>query len=143
MKKEKSREFEFDMSGINAQAWKELESIVSPVDELFYKGLVVPLHLPPHIQIVENFLSYEVKSSQCRLLGIPVEYPKNISSMNSVEQRENLAQNSVFFTPYESCDVTPYDSREVSQWLRPEMYETIKGIREKYNNEAAASTSME
>lgn len=143
MKRAESREFEFDMSGINAQAWNELESIVSPADELFYKGQLLPLHLPPRIQMVENLLSSEVESSQHRLFGIPPEDSKNISSMNSAEQRGNLAEDSVFFTPYESCDVTPYDSCEVSQELNPEMYEAITGIREKYSNEAAASTSME
>lgn len=32
------REFEFDISSSDAHASKELESIVSPADELFYKG---------------------------------------------------------------------------------------------------------
>lgn len=143
MKRAESIEFEFDMSGINAQAWNELESIVSPADELFYKGQLLPLHLPPRIQMVENLLSSEVKSSEHTLLGIPTEDSKNISSINSAEQRGNSAEDSVFCTPYESCDVTPYDSCEVSQELNPEMYEAITGIREKYSNEAAASTSME
>lgn len=143
MKRAESIEFEFDMSGINAQAWNELESIVSPADELFYKGQLLPLHLPPRIQMVENLLSSEVKSSEHTLLGIPTEDSKNISSINSAEQRGNSAEDSVFCTPHESCDVTPYDSCEVSQELNPEMYEAITGIREKYSNEAAASTSME
>lgn len=143
MKRAESREFEFDMSGINAQAWKELESIVSPADELFYKGQLLPLHLPPRIQMVEKLLSSEIKSSQHRLLGIRTEDPKNISGMNSSEQREYSAEESAFFTPYESCDVTPYDSCEVSQELKPDMYEATTGLRESYSNEAAASTSME
>lgn len=143
MTRAESREFEFDMSGIDAQAWKELESIVSPADELFYKGQLLPLHLPPRIQMVENLLSSEIKSSQHRLLGIRTEDTKNISSMNSSEQRENSVEESVFLTPYESCDVTPYDSCEVSQELNPDMYEAITGLREKYSDEAAASTSME
>lgn len=137
MKRAESREFEFDMSGINAQAWKELESIVSPADELFYKGQLLPLHLPPRIQMVEKLLSSEI-------LGIRTEDTKNISGTNSSEQRENSAEESAFFsTPYESCDVTPYDSCEVSQELKPDMYEATTGLRESYSNEASASTSME
>lgn len=65
------REFEFDMSGIDTQASKELQSVVSPADELFYKGQLLPLDLPLRIQMVEKFdksLSSETKPS-CNCSG--------------------------------------------------------------------------
>ncbi|ONM36596.1 probable membrane-associated kinase regulator 4 [Zea mays] len=47
-----SREFEFHMSA-PPDLW---EPVASPADELFYKGKLLPLHLPPRIQMVEKLL---------------------------------------------------------------------------------------
>ena len=47
-----SREFEFHMPAPLDQ-W---EPEASPADELFYKGKLLPLHLPPRIQMVEKLL---------------------------------------------------------------------------------------
>jgi len=60
-------EFEFDISDSNTQVSKELQSIVSPADELFYKGQLLPLDLPLRVQMVEKFeklLSSETKPSR-------------------------------------------------------------------------------
>ncbi|CAK9170287.1 unnamed protein product [Ilex paraguariensis] len=47
-------EFEFQMFSSSA----ERDTTTSPADELFYKGKLLPLHLPPRLQIVENFLQH-------------------------------------------------------------------------------------
>ncbi|KAJ0978448.1 hypothetical protein J5N97_013922 [Dioscorea zingiberensis] len=51
----KSREFEFQMS-FNNTTHKEPLSLASPADELFYKGNLLPLHLPPRLQMVQKLL---------------------------------------------------------------------------------------
>lgn len=54
-----SREFEFDMGAApEAAAEGGDEDAISPADELFYKGQLLPLHLRPRLQMVEK-LSFE------------------------------------------------------------------------------------
>lgn len=48
-----SREFEFQMC---SSAVASGESTTSPADELFYKGQLLPLHLPPRLQMVQKLL---------------------------------------------------------------------------------------
>lgn len=48
-----SREFEFQMC---SSALASGESTTSPADELFYKGQLLPLHLPPRLQMVQKLL---------------------------------------------------------------------------------------
>ncbi|GAA0160757.1 kinase modulator [Lithospermum erythrorhizon] len=47
-----SREFEFQMFSSSS----EKDTTTSPADELFYKGKLLPLHLPPRLQMVEKLL---------------------------------------------------------------------------------------
>ncbi|CAF2095000.1 unnamed protein product [Brassica napus] len=49
-----SREFEFQMCSSAAASG---ESTTSPADELFYKGQLLPLHLPPRLQMVQKLLA--------------------------------------------------------------------------------------
>ncbi|KAJ6767943.1 MEMBRANE-ASSOCIATED KINASE REGULATOR 3-RELATED [Salix koriyanagi] len=46
------KEFEFQMSTTSM----EKDTTTSPADELFYKGKLLPLHLPPRLQMVEKIL---------------------------------------------------------------------------------------
>lgn len=48
-----SREFEFQMC---SSAVASGESTTSPADELFYKGQLLPLHLPPRLKMVQKLL---------------------------------------------------------------------------------------
>ncbi|EOA27513.1 hypothetical protein CARUB_v10023653mg [Capsella rubella] len=48
-----SREFEFQMC---SSAVAPGESTTSPADELFYKGQLLPLHLPPRLKMVQKLL---------------------------------------------------------------------------------------
>ncbi|EEE63996.1 hypothetical protein OsJ_18825 [Oryza sativa Japonica Group] len=55
-------EFDFHMSGPlggGGARWEQ-EPLASPADELFYKGKLLPLHLPPRIQMVEELLDGRV-----------------------------------------------------------------------------------
>ncbi|KAH7677975.1 Prismane-like alpha/beta-sandwich-containing protein [Dioscorea alata] len=85
------REFEFQMS-INTP---QREALTSPADELFYKGNLLPLHLPPRLQMVQ------------KLLG------------NSETEFSNQTATS---TPFESCNISPATSCYVSGELNPDDY---------------------
>ncbi|ESW16481.1 hypothetical protein PHAVU_007G160200 [Phaseolus vulgaris] len=99
-----NREFEFQMS--------EKESSTSPADDLFYKGKLLPLHLPPRLQMVQKliensnanfeyvktasslehrtfpFTESNISPSESHLVGsdvIPTEYPLGLfSDMNNL-----------------------------------------------------------
>lgn len=55
-----TREFEFQMSSSSV----EREPTNSPADELFYKGKLLPLHLPPRLQMVEKLLQSLVRLAE-------------------------------------------------------------------------------
>ncbi|KAL8210517.1 hypothetical protein R6Q57_004954 [Mikania cordata] len=90
----KSREFEFQMA---------TDSIVhsnSPADELFYKGKLLPLHLPPRLQMVKSLLL-------------------NSKYKEDEEQEEFIT----FSTPLvQSCNISPSESCRVSTELTPDEY---------------------
>ncbi|KAJ3669164.1 hypothetical protein LUZ60_011114 [Juncus effusus] len=92
-----AREFEFH----NSKTPLEKEPIPSPADELFYKGNLLPLHLPPRIQMVEKLL----------------QNPNNTSLLNP-----NILSKSTNTTPFESCNASPATSCYVSGELNAEDY---------------------
>ncbi|CAF1813018.1 unnamed protein product [Brassica oleracea] len=61
-----SREFEFQMCSSAAASG---ESTTSPADELFYKGQLLPLHLPPRLQMVQKLLA---SSSTAVAISTPI-----------------------------------------------------------------------
>ncbi|KAI3721522.1 hypothetical protein L2E82_32536 [Cichorium intybus] len=74
----KSREFEFQKDGGG------LMNNASPADELFYKGKLLPLHLPPRVQMVKSLLQ------------------------NAKEEQEEFI---TFSTPMvQSCNISPSES---------------------------------
>ncbi|URD85350.1 ribosomal protein [Musa troglodytarum] len=85
-----SIEFEFQMSANPQQSLP----MSSPADELFYKGKLLPLHLPPRLQMVEELIQSTVTRT-----------PSTAAA-----------------TPYESCNASPAASRYVSGELNPEDY---------------------
>ncbi|XP_068644632.1 probable membrane-associated kinase regulator 4 [Aristolochia californica] len=95
-----SRDFEFQMSA----NLPEREPTTSPADELFYKGKLLPLHLPPRLQMVQKLLQ---NPSPC--------YEPNVDSL---EQSYITATA----TPYESCNISPAGSCPVSRELNPDEY---------------------
>lgn len=85
-----AREFEFQMSG--------RDTAPSPADELFYKGKLLPLHLPPRLQMVE------------KLVQNSTTYDYNFDDSFSTP----------FFTP--TSNNTPFESCQVSGELNPQDY---------------------
>ncbi|XVE61803.1 hypothetical protein DITRI_Ditri06bG0068600 [Diplodiscus trichospermus] len=60
-----SGEFEFQMCSVSGNG--EIIS-ASPADELFYKGKLLPLHLPPRLQMVQKLLqSSNTSAFQCKI----------------------------------------------------------------------------
>ncbi|CAJ1896315.1 unnamed protein product [Sphenostylis stenocarpa] len=86
-----SREFEFQ---------NKEESTTSPADELFYKGKLLPLHLPPRLEMVEKLLQ-----NADATFGFT-------RSQSSLEESRFLSTNAT--TPLESCNISPAESRRVS-----------------------------
>ncbi|OIV90492.1 hypothetical protein TanjilG_32709 [Lupinus angustifolius] len=98
------REFEFQMSSIS----NGKDSTTSPADDLFYKGKLLPLHLPPRLQMVQNLLQNS-----------------NVTNVKS----ESLLEKSTFpfttknaITPLESCNISPSESCRVSSEVNPDEY---------------------
>ncbi|CAO2816525.1 unnamed protein product [Amaranthus hypochondriacus] len=88
------REFEFQMSSvINVES----DTTTSPADELFYMGKLLPLHLPPRLQMVQNLLQDSKPKSNIDFYTTPS-------------------------TPWESCNVSPIESCQVSRELDAQEY---------------------
>lgn len=58
-----SREFEFQMC---SSAVASGESTTCPADDLFYKGQLLPLHLPPRLQMVQKLLASSSSSTAAK-----------------------------------------------------------------------------
>ncbi|KAE8689762.1 ankyrin repeat-containing protein [Hibiscus syriacus] len=75
-----SREFEFQMCLISPDG--EFSS-TNPADELFYKGKLLPLHLPPRLQMVQSLTqSSDDAASECKT-RIPLEENSSFSPSES------------------------------------------------------------
>ncbi|KAJ0983946.1 hypothetical protein J5N97_002302 [Dioscorea zingiberensis] len=85
-----SRDFEFHMSSSTSL---DRNPITSPADELFYKGKLLPLHLPPRLKMVQTLLE------------------NNIINNNNNNN-----------TPFQSCNISPSTSCYVSGELNPNDY---------------------
>ncbi|KAL7613741.1 hypothetical protein Lser_V15G08487 [Lactuca serriola] len=94
----KTREFEFQKDGRSMNN-------ASPADELFYKGKLLPLHLPPRVQMVKSLLL------------------QNAKAKDQDQQQED--QFITFSTPplmVQSCNISPSESSRVSTELTPDEY---------------------
>ncbi|KGN54211.1 hypothetical protein Csa_018049 [Cucumis sativus] len=103
-------EFQFQMTSFSG----ETEATTSPADDLFYKGKLLPLHLPPRLQMVQ------------KLLHSP-------NSQNPSRKAESFSENfeipfiSIKAPPPESCNVSPSESCRPSCELNPD--EFLLGFR--------------
>ncbi|KAA8516483.1 hypothetical protein F0562_017011 [Nyssa sinensis] len=106
-----TREFEFQMV-LNSH---EREPKTSPADELFYKGKLLPLHLPPRLQMVQKILQ------------------NSNTTFESTKEALEDAQYIPFFTssttpstntstPLGSYNISPAESCRVSSELNPDEY---------------------
>ncbi|XP_038883185.1 probable membrane-associated kinase regulator 4 [Benincasa hispida] len=98
-------EFQFQMTSFS----DETEAITSPADDLFYKGKLLPLHLPPRLQMVQKLL----------------HSPK---SQDPSRKTESFSENfempfiTIKAPPHESCNVSPSESCRASCELNPDDY---------------------
>ncbi|KAJ6317581.1 hypothetical protein OIU76_013175 [Salix suchowensis] len=102
------KEFEFQMSTTSM----EKDTTTSPADELFYKGKLLPLHLPPRLQMVEKIL--ENSNSSCDHRRDTFEEFFSTPLMTTAPTPTSTS------TPFESCNVSPAESCCVSRELNPE-----------------------
>ncbi|KAJ6900495.1 hypothetical protein NC652_026567 [Populus alba x Populus x berolinensis] len=103
-------EFEFQMSTVPL----EKDTTTSPADELFYKGKLLPLHLPPRLQMVEKIL--EKSSSEYDHRKDTFEECFSTPLMTTATTPTSTS------TPFESCNISPSESCCVSRELNPEEY---------------------
>lgn len=109
-----TREFEFQMSSVSDH---DKESTTSPADELFYKGTLLPLHLPPRLQMVQNIL----QTSNTNKTQQAIEKRFNLPYIKS----SRTAPNTNASTPLDrSCNISPSESCRVSSELNPDDYVT-------------------
>ncbi|KAJ7972493.1 Membrane-associated kinase regulator 4 [Quillaja saponaria] len=101
-----TREFEFQMTSVS----NEKESTTFPADELFYKGKLLPLHLPPRLKMVQNLEHLKSES--------PLEENCSFHLTNDLR----LPSTSTSITPLESCTISPSESCRVSSELNPDEY---------------------
>lgn len=87
-----NREFEFQ---------NKKEPTTSPADELFYKGTLLPLHLPPRLEMVEKLLENT---------DATFGFARSHSSLE--DSRFRYITNGT--APLESCNISPSESRRVS-----------------------------
>ncbi|KAK1355416.1 putative membrane-associated kinase regulator 4 [Heracleum sosnowskyi] len=97
-------DFEFQMYSSSLKR----DTTISPADELFYKGKLLPLHLPPRLQMVEKLLqnskSYDTNTFE-ELFSTPLA--------------KNIPANS---TPLKPHNISPSESWQFSRKLNPPEY---------------------
>ncbi|KAL2323323.1 hypothetical protein Fmac_027702 [Flemingia macrophylla] len=103
------REFEFQMN--------EKESSTSPADDLFYKGKLLPLHLPPRLQMVQKLIENSKANFEC------VKSDSALKHRNFPFTTTDLRVPSTHATnPLESI-ISPSESRRVSSDVSPSEYQ--------------------
>ncbi|XP_073120061.1 probable membrane-associated kinase regulator 4 [Henckelia pumila] len=98
-----NKEFEFQSFTGSSEANRA-------ADQLFYMGKLLPLHLPPRLQMLEKILQTSSKPSRefdDESFSTPLFSASNTSTAN---------------TPFESCNVSPVESCQVSGELNPKEY---------------------
>ncbi|KAM7499222.1 hypothetical protein LguiA_023636 [Lonicera macranthoides] len=92
----------------------ERDNTTSPADELFYKGKLLPLHIPPRLQMVEKLLhnsnTYDKRTNDTfdEFFSTPLANTTNTTPTSN--------------TPFESCNISPSESCQVSREINPAEY---------------------
>ncbi|KAG5253122.1 hypothetical protein OIU76_021061 [Salix suchowensis] len=108
-----SREFEFQKSSVSHGR----ETTPSPADELFYKGKLLPLHLPPRLLMVQKLLQNPTTTTLNSKKEPAFEENYAIPFITS-----STAPPTNISTPMESCNISPSESCRVSGELNPDEY---------------------
>lgn len=108
-----AREFEFQMTSLS----NEKETTTSPADELFYKGKLLPLHLPPRLQMVQKILqNCNTTTLDCKT---QVAFEENYS-IPFITTSISATPGTNTSTPIESSNISPLESRRVNAQLNPD-----------------------
>lgn len=102
-----NKEFEFQSFTGSSETNR---AAICSADQLFYMGKLLPLHLPPRLQMLDKILQTSSKSSyefDSESFSTPLYSASNTSTAN---------------TPFESCNVSPVESCQVSGELNPNEY---------------------
>ncbi|KAI6676404.1 hypothetical protein NL676_037200 [Syzygium grande] len=100
------REFEFQMSSTSLD---HKEASTSPADELFYKGKLLPLHLPPRLEMVEKLVEVDHDD-------------KYYEEFYSTPLMTTAPTPTAMSTPFDSCNVSPSESFRISRELNLDEY---------------------
>ncbi|XP_038905436.1 probable membrane-associated kinase regulator 4 [Benincasa hispida] len=113
-----AREFEFQMNAVSL----ERETAISPADELFYKGKLLPLHLPPRIQMVQKL----IQNSNAHHETEP-RFEENFQ-ISFISSSSASSANASIYTPHKSLNFSPAEScrfsfelKPVEHWINTEM----------------------
>ncbi|KAL9399941.1 hypothetical protein Peur_008902 [Populus x canadensis] len=109
----RSREFEFQMSSVS----QGRETTTSSADELFYKGKLLPLHLPPRLLMVQKLLQNPTTTTLNNKTEAAFAENYVIPFINS-----STTPSTNTSTPLESCNISPSESRMISSELNPDEY---------------------
>ncbi|KAF9680890.1 hypothetical protein SADUNF_Sadunf06G0168800 [Salix dunnii] len=109
----RNREFEFPMSSVSHGR----ETTASPADELFYKGKLLPLHLPPRLLMVQNLLQNPTTATLNNKTEAAFAENYVIPFIDSSTTPSTNAN-----TPLESCNISPSESCMISSELNPDEY---------------------
>ncbi|KAL2230277.1 UNVERIFIED_CONTAM: putative membrane-associated kinase regulator 4 [Sesamum indicum] len=101
---------EFEFQSFSSSSEKD-HTTTSPADELFYMGKLLPLHLPPRLEMVHNILQ---NSASFHSKSKPFEDDEPFTTPLFMTPTAN--------TPFESCNVSPSESCHVSRELSPDEY---------------------
>ncbi|KAJ1416898.1 putative membrane-associated kinase regulator 4 [Sesbania bispinosa] len=102
-----NREFEFQMTCVS----NGKDSTTSPADDLFYKGKLLPLHLPPRLQMVQKLIENS---------NATFDY---VRSESALEDSSFLRMPSTYGnTTLDSCNISPSESCRVSSEVNPDEY---------------------
>lgn len=113
-----TREFEFQMNSVSL----EREAAISPADELFYKGKLLPLHLPPRIQMVQKLIqnsNAHHETTPCFEENFQISFISS-SSASSANASIYTPLETFNFSPVESCRFS-FELKPVEHWTNTEM----------------------
>ncbi|KAI9128163.1 hypothetical protein K1719_001156 [Acacia pycnantha] len=116
-----SSEFEFQMSSSSSSS----SSSTSSADDLFYKGKLLPLHLPPRLQMVQQILQNEQNDSSPLSFGSVNGCVSNRSQSNNQKDYGfdefygthlmTSYSTPITVTPFQSCNEEEEDDDEKNQ----------------------------
>ncbi|GMJ03054.1 MEMBRANE-ASSOCIATED KINASE REGULATOR 3 [Hibiscus trionum] len=116
-----SREFEFQMCAVDCNG--EITS-TSPADELFYKGKLLPLHLPPRLQMVQKLLQSPSNGDDHEIGSISGSVPLESSC------RDYFFEWSTQMNGFTGNDSNKSWSKNLKQMKQSSITEKLKASRE-------------